>query len=391
MGVIQKRSGSFRALVRRRGFTFTATFDSSEEAQAFIDKTEKAILQGRAGEVETLNVVTVGDLLDRYAAWKAEKDRHKARTRANTIRKQEGKRELRADEVDLSSSKATLSHITSLRRLSICSMLVKDVRQSDIQRLISEMQTVLIRQAREDNKGNIIPEKRGYDAETIIRRVNLLSHAFNVARQLPSPIPIDHNPCRGVEKPSRPRGRTRRFQGDEETLVLKEALKKGFQVFAILVAAIATGARQGELLGLRWRDVNFETGEITIIDSKTGEPRSVPMSEDLRRVLEALHRRSDQIEPDDTLFQFTSRNAFKVMIGRLLRKHLGLRFHDLRHEAISTFFEATDFRDAEIMSISGHTTDKMLRRYNQQRKRLQSGRNQLPQRTALINNGEPNA
>lgn len=167
-------------------------------------------------------------------------------------------------------------------------------------------------------------------------------------------------------------------------------LKKGFQVFAIVVAAITTGARQGELLVLRWRDVNLEAEEIAIVDSKTGEPRNVPISYDLRRTLEMLRQKSERTEPDDTLFRFTSRNAFKVMIGRVLRKY-GLRFHDFRHEAISTFFEETDFRDAEIMSISGHTTDKMLRRYNQQRKRLRSGRNQLPQRTALMGNGEPYA
>jgi integrase len=131
--------------------------------------------------------------------------------------------------------------------------------------------------------------------------------------------------------------------------------------------AIETGMRFGELAGVTWSDVNFEKRTIYLSDSKNGSPRTVPLS---TRALSAI-----QTQPrstDGRLFSAkpgSIRSAFLIALSKaratqpdsknFLRE---LRFHDLRHEAVTRLFEK-GLNPIEVGMVSGHKTLSMLQRY----------------------------
>lgn len=121
--------------------------------------------------------------------------------------------------------------------------------------------------------------------------------------------------------------------------------------------AIETAMRQGEMLSLRWCDLSGPIARLR--DSKTNEPRAVPLSLAARAVLGALPRTGGNarifpisVSALDYRFRLACGNAAIA----------GLRWHDLRHEAVSRLFEK-GLDAMEVASISGHRTLAMLKRY----------------------------
>ena len=125
----------------------------------------------------------------------------------------------------------------------------------------------------------------------------------------------------------------------------------------LIILAIQTGMRRGELLGIQTADLDFEARTLHIPVTKNGHPRTIPLTEKASAVLKASISDSDRIFPP-------SANAFRLAWERLKRR-VGiedLRFHDLRHEAISRFFEM-GLSVPEVALISGHRDYRMLFRY----------------------------
>ena len=128
------------------------------------------------------------------------------------------------------------------------------------------------------------------------RVVDLLSRLFNMAEAW-GVAPDGGNPCRFVQK-YKERSRER-FLSEEEFgrlgSVLDELEAEG-KVSANAVAAIRllmlTGCRRGEIVTLRWEDVDLEAGELRLRDAKTG-PRQVALSPAAVRVLSAILRHAD--------------------------------------------------------------------------------------------------
>ena len=117
--------------------------------------------------------------------------------------------------------------------------------------------------------------------------------------------------------------------------------------------------RRGELLGARRRDLGEGMRTLYIPDTKTGVPRTIPLSELARSQLAGIDKLSDE----QRLFDVSS-NAFKLAWRRTVdvAELVDLHFHDLRHEAISRLFEK-GLSMPEIASISGHRDFRMLARY----------------------------
>jgi integrase len=111
------------------------------------------------------------------------------------------------------------------------------------------------------------------------------------------------------------------------------------------------------MLAMRWGDVDLEARTVLLRDTKNGRPRTVPLSP---RALEII-RGTPRV--GDTIF-VVSPNAVRLAWERLKRRAgvFGLRFHDLRHEAISRFF-AKGLNMPEVAAISGHRDPRMLMRY----------------------------
>ncbi len=200
-------------------------------------------------------------------------------------------------------------------------------------------------------------EAGGASAHTVRLDLTLISHLYNVARSawgmeyLVNPVPLAK-----LARPKIPRGRERRLlEGEEDRLL--EASSPSLR--AVIRWALATAMRQGEIANLRWEHVDRLRRSVLLPETKNGESRTVPLSPVALSILEALPRRID-----GSVFGFTG-NAIRLGWKRALDKSgiTGLRFHDLRHEAISRLFEETDLDVMEIRAISGHRTLQMLARY----------------------------
>lgn len=155
--------------------------------------------------------------------------------------------------------------------------------------------------------------------------------------------------------------RTRTLSPDEETRLLA-ACDNGYRrhLVPLIIFAIETGCRRGEILSLRWSAVNL-TGrviKIEALNTKTLKPRLVPISERLRTTLVKL--RQNQLRPNSRVFQI---NDFKTGWRKAceLASLDDLHFHDLRHTAITRMLK---YIPAPLVKkISGHTTDRTFARY----------------------------
>jgi len=144
---------------------------------------------------------------------------------------------------------------------------------------------------------------------------------------------------------------------------------------ALVIAALDTGARQGELLNLRWSDIDFDAGVIKNVTSykgKTVQRREVPLTGRLRAVLldlkakhgAAAYRRSPVTgkKPDSSLVFSISSNVQNSW--REARKDAGLehiRFHDLRHTAATRLAQTMQL--ALVGQVLGHSDPKTTHRY----------------------------
>ena len=115
----------------------------------------------------------------------------------------------------------------------------------------------------------------------------------------------------------------------------------------IIILAIETAMRRGELLALEWKDFDQDRRLLMVAQSKSGYPRTIPLTEKALSVLNSRKREGERI------FN-TSPNAVRLAFERVrLRAGVKIRFHDLRHEAISRLFDMK-MSIAEVQSISGH-------------------------------------
>ena len=171
---------------------------------------------------------------------------------------------------------------------------------------------------------------------------------------------LSANPVDRVKMPPSSPARNQRLE-DSEFERLKEAAKqtKNPHIWPIIVFAIETGMRRGEILGLQWEHVDLDRRIAYLPLTKNGSSREVPLSTKAAQMLARQRQRNDTTSP----FPVTS-NGFRLAWERLIRRAglSDLRFHDLRHEAISRFFEL-GLNIPEVAVISGHKDPRMLFRY----------------------------
>ncbi|GGF07586.1 hypothetical protein GCM10007285_39370 [Stappia taiwanensis] len=115
--------------------------------------------------------------------------------------------------------------------------------------------------------------------------------------------------------------------------------------------------RRGEILGLVWENIDLKARTAAIHQTKNGHARTVPLSAAAVAILNTFHSRSGAVFP-------ISANALRLSWERVKERAQlrDLRFHDLRHEAVSRFFEL-GLSVPEVALISGHRDPRMLFRY----------------------------
>jgi integrase len=176
------------------------------------------------------------------------------------------------------------------------------------------------------------------------------------------------NPVRQIRMPKPGKPRQRRLEdGEEDALLAVCKASRAYYLHSFVVLAIETGMRSGELLAITWGNVNFERHTIYLPDTKNGSPRTVPLSTRALSAIQALPR-----SINGQLFSsgyHSIHNAFQLALTKAQKTQpdsvtflRGLRFHDLRHEAVTRLFEK-GLNPIEVGMVSGHKTLSMLQRY----------------------------
>ena len=187
----------------------------------------------------------------------------------------------------------------------------------------------------------------------------LLRHAWNMAR-IEWGWPLGDNPLTLIRMPKNNPPRERRLKaGEYERLQVAAQSSLSWYLWPIIVIAIETGMRRGEILSLRWKHIDEEKKSVFLPMTKNGSSRRVPLSDKAVKMLLLVKANSDAPFPITDI-------AFRQAWDRLRqRAHIAdLTFHDLRHEAISRLFES-GLKIHEVMAISGHRTASQLLRYVQ--------------------------
>ncbi len=192
---------------------------------------------------------------------------------------------------------------------------------------------------------------------TIRREFALLRHCLEVARKEWG-LPLATNPIDQIRLPEESKPRERRLNaGEADLLAAALNTKSALYLKPFLTLAVETGMRRGELLSIRWTEVDLEAMTVRVSHTKNGHPRRIPLTPRAVETLRAMSRESELV------FQ-QSANAVRLAWERL-RQRAGLtdlRMHDLRHEAVSRFFEY-GLSMPEVALISGHRDRRMLDRY----------------------------
>lgn len=316
---------SYRVKIRLKGQApISATFERRTDAKRFIQDTESSIRAGRYFKTSEARHRTLGELIDRYL-------RDVLPRKPKAIKDQ---------TKQLGWWKSQLGH---LFLGDVTPSIVADARD----RLAAE------------------PDRYGRKRSpaTVVRYLAALSHVFTVAQT--EFEWTQENPVKLTKKPREARGRVRFLTDEERERLLQVCRGKSAHLYAVVVLALSTGMRRGEVLGISWDDVDLVRGQLVLHETKNGERRAVPLAGHALAVMKDLARcrrlgtrlvfpGTDPQRPIDI------RTAWE---GALEEAGISdFRFHDLRHSAAS-YLAMNGASLAEIAAVLGHKTLAMVKRY----------------------------
>ena len=327
MACFQKRSGSWRAIIKRKGYpTQTRTFDLKGQAETWAKQIENEMDRGVFVSRAEAESTTLAELLDRYENEITPQKRGAAMER---------------------------SHL-------------KVIGQDPIARCFAARITGRELTAYKNRRLAVVA------GSTLNRELNVLSHVFTVAAQewhihLPW-----GNPVRLLSRPRVNDKRDRRLVGDELPRLLAAAQTYGGSapqmaghIGPIITWAIEMAMRRGEIAAMRWEHLDRKARVLLIPETKNGTPRRVPLSTAALGVLDGLPRRMGHAAHN------VDGRVFAMHTGSISRAFAevckdagieGLTFHDQRHDATSKLFER-GLNFMQVAAITGHKTLQMLKRY----------------------------
>ncbi|CAE6773121.1 integrase [Paraburkholderia nemoris] len=363
MPTIRKRGQhQWEAQVRRRGYPAQSkTFTTKAEAEAWAGMIESEMSRGVWVSRSEAEATTLYEALKRYE-----------------------------EEVSLSKKGAAQesSVLKNCKAIDLAKRPLATIRSADIAKLRDEW-------------------LKNYKPATVLRRLAVLSHVFNIARKEWGMESLS-NPVELVRKPQPNNARTRRIAasnapvgtpvGDEpesergaQNGELERVVKASSSTLLppIIWLAVETAMRRGEIVSLLWVHVDLNRCVVHLPSTKNGDARDVPLSSRAVAVLQALKdaredandaANEDDEDDVDRVFKIRSdavTRAFERAVARARKIYVDdcktaklkpdgkfltdLRFHDLRHEATSRL--ASIFPMHELTKITGHKDPRMLMRY----------------------------
>ena len=325
-------SNTWKAIIRKRGWPTTIkTFRTKRDAQDWARRTEDDMVRGVYIDRTGSDRILLKHALDRYLR---EVSSTKRETTAN------------AERHKAKALKASLG-VSSLA--AITPDLVARYRDERL----------------ESGKSN----------NTVRLELSLLSHLFTIAIK-EWRVGLFYNPVANIRKPTPGKGRDRRLGVDEEQSLFKACDRHSNPMLGWMARiALYTGMRAGEIKSLNRAQVDLDKRTVHLTETKNGSARTVPLTRQATDVFRAAL--NNPVRPLDTDLIFWGEPGrdgrrrpyeFRPAWGRTLKRAgiEGLRFHDLRHEAVSRLVEA-GLGDQEVAAISGHKSMQMLKRYTRLR------------------------
>jgi integrase len=214
-----------------------------------------------------------------------------------------------------------------------------EIRRTDIQRYITH------------RSGSV-------SAASVVKELNVLKHLLSLAVEWEL-IPV--NPAHGIKPPRVPAGRVRYLQPTELRALLSACPE---WVRPIVLLAVSTGMRRGEILGLRWLDVDVEGGRIMLPQTKNGDGRIVHLNSLAKQAI--LAAQNPAVSSLDRVFNGSQMIPdYVTQVFARACRDCGIedfRFHDLRHTAASWMrMHGADIHT--VAQILGHKDLRMAARY----------------------------
>lgn len=191
---------------------------------------------------------------------------------------------------------------------------------------------------------------------SINRYLEILSKMFNLG--IDNRL-ISQNPVNKVKKLLEDNHKVRFLTKDEEDRLYKalpEFLKP------IVTTALQTGMRKGEILNLKWSNIDFEYGFIELLKTKSGKARKIPISDKLKQVLNKQDKNNQYVfmNPETGLPYVDIKKSFNKAMEKAGIKNF--RFHDLRH-TVATRLVEKGIDLLVVMDILGHSKIETTMRY----------------------------
>ena len=330
---------SYRVKIRLKGHPpESATFERLTDARRWVQSTEASMREGRHFKTAEAKRHTLGDLADRYIS-----------------------EVLPTKPKNASNSKQHLVWWKS----KLGAYALSDVTPALIVKCRNELLATTTRRGTKMANG------------TVVRYMASLSHAFSLA--VKDWQWIDDSPLRKVTKPKEPRGRER-FLSDTERNALLQACQASTSRFlhTAVVLALSTGMRRGEIMTLRWPQIDLVNGRILLFETNNDTSRAVPLAGRALTMMNELTK-VRRIDTDLVFPGEVTQQAMTTADGKAEIKPVDLtkpwttaltkakipnfRFHDLRHSAAS-YLAMNGATTIEIAAILGHKTLQMVKRYS---------------------------
>jgi integrase len=229
----------------------------------------------------------------------------------------------------------------NLFRLRLGSLKVKDVTAADIAGLLAE-----------------VAEDREWKPATYNKYLGYLSAAFNYAIKMEK---CNNNPCSKI--PRRKETPREVFLTKEQVAELLLLGPRDREMSCAILLSLATGIRAGELMQLKWSDIDFDSGfgtlHVRAEINKSNRARSIPLGEAVTQQLSELKDMRGSIK----VFPGVTKYSIRELVERT-RVHLGIHWtwHDLRHTfAVNCRRNGLDLQS--LMRLLGHTSVTTTQRY----------------------------
>ena len=311
---VQRKKGiTYRVFIRPPGLKpITKTFTTKREAIRFVNKLDDDKRQIQAFQ-QNKHKIQVHKIIDDYL-----------------VNGYKGKR-LKEEEYELNYWK---SHIGNKQ--------ASEVSRMDISNALSSLPSHL-------------------SNATINRYKAAISVVFTYACRYYNLI---ENPAQNI--PSKPENNSRiRYLSDDERTLLFQATKvsKWSKLHLITLMAITTGARKGELLSLKWDDIDLNRNTAYVSTTKNGEPKVLPLVNEVVTELCRFKQEGSTLVFNSEIKPSKPYNFFKLWKKALKQANIqDFRFHDLRHTTAS-YLAQSGASLLEIAEVLGHKQIQVTKRY----------------------------